>query len=274
MCLSGTIILMHDLVQTIILGLIQGFTEFIPVSSSGHLVIAQYIFSGASDHYFLEFIDIGTTFALLVYFRKRIGSIIVDVFKNKNIRLIRNIILTAIPAGIVGYLLSDFINSAHFFGSIVVVTVSLAVVGFIMVIVEKLPHANPVENGEKLSPMKALTIGLVQVLALIPGVSRSGSTIIAGRLSGLSSEAAAEYSFLASLPIMLGVMLKLFAGSAERSYLSDNLSMIIISNSIAFIAGLIAVGFMLRYLSKHSLALFGWYRIGLAAVVTVVLLIQ
>lgn len=260
--------------ETIILGVIQGLTEFIPVSSSGHLVIAQTLFSGASDHLFIEFIDIGTTLALVIFFRKKIISIINDIFVKKNITLARNILITAIPAGLVGYFLSDFINSSWFFGSIIVVTVGLALVGIIMVVLEKLPKATPVESGEKLSPLRALVIGLVQILALIPGVSRSGSTIITGRLAGLSPAAAAEYSFLAALPIMFGVMIKLFVGSSEREYMMTHLSTLVVSNIAALIAGLIAVGFMMRYLSRHSLALFGWYRISLAAVITVVLLVQ
>lgn len=264
---------MHT-IEIIILGIIQGLTEFIPVSSSGHLVIAQTVFSGASDHLFLEFIDIGTTVALIIYFRKKIMSILHDIFIKKRVTLARNILITAVPAGIVGYLLSDFINSSWFFGSIVVVTVALALVGIVMVLVEKLPKATAVESGEKLSPIRALVIGIVQVFALIPGVSRSGTTIISGRLAGMSPASAAEYSFLASLPIMLGVMLKLFAGSTERAYMMSHLSTLVISNLAAFIAGLFAVGFMMRYLSRHSLALFGWYRIGLAAIITVVLLVQ
>jgi undecaprenyl-diphosphatase len=263
-----------DTIEAIILGLIQGLTEFIPVSSSGHLVIAQTFLSGASNHLFLEFIDIGTTLALVIYFRKKIISIIRNIFLDKNVRLARNILLTAIPAGIVGYFLSDFINSSWFFGSIAVVAVGLASVGGIMIILEKLPKAKPVKDGEALSAKRALTIGIVQVLALIPGVSRSGSTIIAGRLSGLSAQHAAEYSFLASLPIMFGVMIKLFAGHSEREYLMANLPALFISNLFAFIAGLLAVGFMIRYLSKHSLAAFGWYRVGLAGVIFVILLVQ
>ena len=265
---------MHSVFETIILGIIQGLTEFIPVSSSGHLVIAQHFFSGASDHLFIEFIDIGTLLALLVFFRQKIVSIIKDIFVHKNIALARNILITAIPAGIVGYLLSDFINSSWFFGSLVVVACGLIIVGIIMVVLEKLPKAKEVSSGEALSPLRALIIGLVQMLALIPGVSRSGSTIIAGRLSGLSARSAAEYSFLASLPIMLGLMLKLFAGSAEREYMIANAGMLLIGNIAAFVAGMIAVGFMLRYLSRHSLALFGWYRIALGAIVLLVVLVH
>lgn len=266
---------MLTLLQTIILGLIQGFTEFIPVSSSGHLVIAQVLMSGVSDHLLIEFLDLGTTLALIIYFRKKIYEILHNIFIGRNYRLARNLLLTAIPAGIVGYLLSDFLNSSWFFGSIVVVAIGLIVVGIVMIVLEKIPKASDVKNGEALSAKRALVVGIVQVFALIPGVSRSGSTIIAGRLAGLSTKEAAEYSFLASLPIMLGVSLKLFAGHTERAYLMTHFSTVLISNIFAFIAGMIAVTFMLNYLRRHSLAVFGWYRVALGvAVLTTVLLVQ
>lgn len=259
-----------DIIQTIILGIIQGLTEFIPVSSSGHLVIAQFIFSGASDHLLLEFINIGTFLALLVYFRKKIIQIIKDIFVNKRYRLALNIIITAVPAGLVGYLLSDFIDSSWFFGSLIVVTVTLFVVGVIMILLEKLPKASATKDGETLTKTRALFIGLVQIFALIPGVSRSGSTIIAGRLAGLKPAAAAEYSFLASLPIMFGVTLKTLV--SDRSYLAENLAPLVIGNLAAFVAGILAVGFLLKYLSGHSLAIFGWYRVSLAAVLCLLML--
>jgi len=259
--------------QAIILGLIQGLTEFIPISSSGHLVIAQTFLSGASDHLLLEFINIGTLLALLVFFRKRIIGIIKDIFVHRQYKLARNIIITSVPAGVVGFLLADFIEATpSFFGSAVVVAVTLAVVGIVMIVLEKLPHASPVEDGEKLSGWRAFAIGAAQMMALIPGVSRSGSTIIAGRLSGLTPAAAAEYSFLASLPIMIGVTIKILV--TDSDYLLANLGVLAVSNLFAFISGLLAVGFLLRYLAKHSLAVFGWYRVGLAAVLTVILLVQ
>ena len=263
-----------DIFTTIILGIVQGLTEFIPVSSSGHLVLVQTILSGASDHYFIEFIDIGTTLALIIYFRKKIYQILRNIFLDRNIRLARNLVITAVPAGIVGYLLSNFINSSWFFGSVIVVAIGLVLIGIVMIILEKLPKASEVKNGEALPAKRAFVIGIVQVFALIPGVSRSGSTIIAGRLSGLSAKEAAEYSFLASLPIMLGVMLKLFAGHTERAYLMSHLSTVVISNIFAFIAGMIAVTFMLSYLKRHTLAIFGWYRVILGVVVLAIVLIQ
>ncbi|HEU4830977.1 MAG TPA: undecaprenyl-diphosphate phosphatase [Candidatus Saccharimonadales bacterium] len=261
-----------SIIETIILGLIQGLTEFIPISSSGHLVIGQVLFGGASDHLFLEFINIGTMLALFVFFRKKIMTIIRDIFVDHNVRLARNILITAIPAGAVGFLLSDFIGSAAFFGSLIVVMVTLATVGLVMVLLERLPRASEVEGGDKLSVLRAFVIGAVQVFALIPGVSRSGSTIIAGRLAGLHPAAAAEYSFLASLPIMVGVTVKTLVG--DQDYLIAHMLPLLIGNVVAFIAGLLAVGFLMSYLSRHSLAIFGWYRIGLAAILAVYLLIQ
>lgn len=261
-----------NIVEIIVLGLIQGLTEFIPISSSGHLVIAQNFFSGSADHLFLEFINIGTMLALFAYFRNRIWSIIVDVFVKRNIRLALNIVITAVPAGIVGLLLADFIGSSAFFGSMYVVVVTLFVVGVLMVVLERLPKASKVRSMEELPKRRAFVVGLAQMAALIPGVSRSGSTIIAGRLAGLSAAEAAEYSFLASLPIMMGVTLKVFV--SDHAYLSDHLGMLIVGNIVAFASGLLAVGFLMKYLSRHGLAVFGWYRIALAFVLGLILLLQ
>ena len=259
-------------IESIILGLIQGLTEFIPISSSGHLVVAQSFLSGASNHLFLEWINIGTMLALIVYFWRRILTILGDIFVRRKYRLARNILLTSIPAGAVGYTAAGFIESNAFFGSVIVVAVMSAIVGIIMVVLEKLPKASPVKNGEALTVPRSLVIGAAQMIALIPGTSRSGATIIAGRLSGLSAKEAAEYSFLASLPIMAGVTLKVMLH--DSSYLMAHLDTLIIGNIAAFISGLLAVGFLMRYLSRHSLAVFGWYRIVLSFVIVTVLLLQ
>jgi len=260
-----------EIFDSIILGLTQGLTEFIPVSSSGHLVLLQNLLSGASDHLFLEFINVGTLLALVIFFRKKIWQILVDVFKNKNYKLARNIIITSIPAGIIGFLLAGFISENPFFGSVITVTVALAVVGILMLILEKLPRASTVKDGSELSPWRALIIGLAQSVALIPGVSRSGATIITGRFAGLSPKESAEYSFLASIPIFLGVCLKMFI--TDSDYLVANLPTLALSNLIAFGAGMLAIGFMLKYLQKHDLKVFGIYRIALALLVVILLVL-
>jgi undecaprenyl-diphosphatase len=260
------------IITTIILGLIQGLTEFIPVSSSGHLIIGQTLLGVGSDHLFLEFINFGTLVALLVFFRKRIVNILVDIFKNRNYRLARNIIITSIPAGIIGLLSAKYIESHDFFNSLITVTVSLAIVGTLMILAEKLPKASPVKDGEHLSKSRALIIGLAQTVALVPGVSRSGATILSARFLGLKPAEAAEYSFLASIPVMLGVTAKTFV--SDHAYLNAHLGTLALSNLVAFISGMIAIGFLMKYLQKHSLAIFGWYRVVLAAVLAVVLLVQ
>jgi len=263
-----------SIIEALILGLIQGLTEFIPISSSGHLVIAQYFMSGASEHLFLEWINIGTVLALIIFFRMRIWNALRDIFVGKDYRLARNVVVAMLPAGIVGFFLADFIETNPFFSSVWTVIVTLILVGVLLIIIERLPKKSEVKDEASLPVSRALTIGLAQVLALIPGTSRSGSTIIAGRLMGLKAAQAAEFSFLVSIPIMLGVIFKLFIKSSDRAYLMDNAAALIVGNLAALIAGLLAVGFLMRYLERHSLAIFGWYRIALAVVLAVVLLVQ
>lgn len=258
--------------DAVVLGLTQGLTEFIPVSSSGHLLILQDFLGLGPSHLFLEFINIGTFLALIIYFRHKIITILKDVFINKNIKLARNILITAVPAGLVGLALGSFIGSYWFFNSVFVTATMILVVGIIMIILNKLPHATPVKSGEALSPLRALFVGIMQIFAFIPGVSRSGSTIIAGRLAGLKPDAAAEYSFLVSIPIMAGVTFKTILGDFD--YLIANWQILLLSNVVAFVAGMFAVGFMMNYLKKHSLKAFGWYRVVVATVFFIFLLLK
>jgi len=263
--------------EAILLGLTQGLTEFIPVSSSGHLSIMQNLIgaSGNDFHLFLEFINIGTLLALILFFRKRLVKICGDVFKRRNYRLAINILLTSIPAGVIGLLAASFIEDTPFFGHLITVGVAMGVVGVVMILVNKLPTLSKLEDENKLTKPRALTIGIMQTLALIPGVSRSGATILTGRVMGLNSASAAEYSFLASIPLMCGVVAKTFISSSDRIYFIDNLGTLILSNAVALIAGLIALKFLLRYLKKrNSLQMFGWYRVVLASLVLIVALIQ
>jgi len=260
--------------EAIVLGLIQGLTEFIPVSSSGHEVLAEHFFGAGHDHLFLEFINIGTVLALVIYFWPKIADLFEEVVFRHNYKLARNILISAIPAGIIGFLFSSFIEQNAFFANPWVVAVMMLLVGVVMVRLEKLPRMSDVADGESMPPKRALWIGLAQVAALVPGTSRSGSTIIAGRLVGLSPAQAAEYSFLLSIPIMFGVIAKLLVKSSDRAYLAQNLTPIVVSNVVALVSGLIAVGYLMKYLKNHDLSVFGWYRIGLAILVMGVLLIQ
>lgn len=236
-------------------------------------MIAQYFLSGASEHLFLEWINIGTVLALIIFFRRRIWKIISGIFRERDYRLATNLLIAMVPAGLVGFVFADYIESTAFFGSVWTVVVMLIAVGIVMVYLEKLPKLSPVKDEALLPKSRALTIGLAQVLSLIPGTSRSGSTIIAGRLMGLNAARAAEFSFLVSIPIMLGVLAKVSIKASDRAYFMDNASAIIVGNIFALISGLIAVGFLMRYLENHGLAAFGWYRIGLGVLIAVILLV-
>ena len=261
----------------IFLGIIQGLTEFIPVSSSGHLEIAQQIIGGRADnfHLFIELINLGTVLALIIYFRKRLKKIFIDIFKKKNYKLAINVIITCIPAGLAGLLLSHFIETNSFFSSLYTVATAMLVIGILMVASDKLPHMSKLKDENKLTKPRALYIGLAQVLALIPGVSRSGSTILAGRAVGLTAASATEYSFLVSIPLMLAVCAKTFISSSSRAYFAENLGPLLLSNLVAFVFGLLALKVVMNYVKKQdSLRAFGFYRIILASVVLIYLLIQ
>ena len=268
-----------NIFETIVLGLTQGLTEFIPVSSSGHLELVQRLLDGggrAEDfHLFLELINFGTLIALLFYYRKRIFKICRDVFVKRDFHMAINLLLTSIPAGIIGVVLSKFIESNSFFSSLYTIAIAMGVVGLLMIFVEKLPHLSPVKSEEKLSHRRALGIGLCQTFALIPGVSRSGSTIIAGRVMGMDSKSSANYSFMASIPIMIGVCLKSLLSSSSRAYISENFGMLLLSNFVAFVSGMLALTFVIKFLErKGALSAFGFYRVILASVVLFILLIN
>lgn len=216
----------------------------------------------------------GTVLALIYFFRKRIAKIIHEIFYEKDYRLARNVVIAIIPAGLLGFMLSSTIESNPFFSSAWTVVVTLLVVGVLLILLEKLPMLSKVKDSAELSWKRSLSIGLAQATALIPGVSRSGATIIASRVAGLNREKAAEFSFLISIPVMLGVILKLIIKESNRAYLFDNWQTLLVANFVAFLTGLFAITFLMSYIERKPLTVFGWYRIGLATVVAAILLIQ
>lgn len=261
------------IIEAIILGLIQGLTEFIPVSSSGHLILAQHFLSGASDHLFVEAINIGTVIALLIYFWPRIKSETTKMITGRDWRLAANIIIATIPVGVLGFAFATFIETNMFFASTWTIVVTMISLGIVMIFLERIPKLSYVSDGAQLSKSRALTIGVAQAVALIPGTSRSGASIVAGRLLGMNMKAAAEFSFLISIPVMLGVLVKLFSKESDRAYMAANLEPIIVGNIVALISSLLAVGFLMRYFENHDLSAFGWYRIGLGLVIALMLVL-
>ncbi len=265
--------------ESLILGLTQGLTEFIPVSSSGHLELVENLLSAGSRaddfHLFLEFINLGTLLALLIFYRKKIFEILKTIFIKRDFRFALNIIITILPVGVAGLLLSDLIESLPFFSSLITISVAMLVVGVLMYFVDKLPKLSKVKSLNALSKPRALLIGLAQVFALVPGTSRSGTSILAGRMVGLSSEDAADYSFLASIPIMSGVCLKMFLKSSSRAYFFTHKTILLAGNLVAFASGLLALYLVLKFLKKpNGLKYFGVYRICLALLVLILVLLN
>lgn len=246
--------------QAIIYGLIQGLTEFIPVSSSGHLELLTEVFGfdGSFEHDVL--INIGTLIAAVLYFRKRIVTICGDVFVKKDTKTLRNLIISTIPAVVVGFFFIDFFSSDSTRNLVTVITM-LALLGIVMVAIDKFaskPKTKEVESKH------AITIGLSQVLAFIPGTSRSGSTILAGRASGLDYDTAVEYSFLLGIPVILGAILRVAITEEGVNFVSDNTAAFVAGNVAALISGLLAIHLMMRLTKRIGLKYFGIYRIVLA----------
>ena len=255
-----------SLIEALILGLLQGLTEFIPVSSSGHLILAQEIFGdNDSTLAFDILLHLGTLAALLVFFRNDIWKLITNITKDNTWgRLGRLLIIATIPAGIAGLLFADSIDESLRDPGIV--AAMLVVVGIFMIIADR--QTRP-KKDKPVTNKQGITIGLAQVIALIPGTSRSGITITAGVFSGLSRQEAARFSFLLAIPIVAASGLGIFISDVDTSSLS--IGPVFIGLLAAFVSGLFAIRFMLKWISKLGLTPFAIYRFVLAVLVLIFL---
>ncbi len=259
-----------SILEALILGLAQGLTEFIPVSSSGHLVLLHQALG--LEQQALSFdvaLHIGTLLALVMYFYKDIWQLFLGILgKNKTTKLAWLIVLGTIPAVVSGVLLQSAAETS--FRSSNLVAINLAVVGGIMLLAEwyskRYQHKRPLD---KFRVSDAGAIGLAQAAAIIPGISRSGSTITTGLFLGLDRVAATRFSFLLGIPITAGAVAKVLSDSDTIRYVGSDATIFVIGIAMALISGMAAIRFLLKYLSKHTLAVFAYYRIGLAAIVLI-----
>jgi len=261
-----------SIIDAIVLGLVQGVTEFIPVSSSGHLVITSKLLGVGNSFTFDVLLNLGTLLALVIFYRKRIWSIITSVFKGKDWPLLAKLIVATIPAVVIGLAFNDIIEQLNDYVGIVII--SLVVVGVLMVFGGKEnKEADDCEISQSVDWKKAIKIGLAQMLALIPGVSRSGITILTGLRSNLTAKKAAEFSFLMAIPITAGATFKTLLSSGGMEFIKTNFLSFAIGNIVSFAFGMVAINFLIKLISKRGLKDFGYYRIILAAVLTILLLI-
>lgn len=269
--------------QILVLGLVQGGAEFLPVSSSGHLVLVASFLNLSSNLAVETLLNWGTILVIVIFFWKQIANVLKDLLSrtiNLNIKkeIVAKLAIGVFPAVIAGLLLGDLIeNNLHGTNTVIIM---LMLVGLGMIFIKpKREYKRPAKVlnrniVQEVSYRQALVIGLVQPLALVSGTSRSGITILAGIATGLKMEVAAAYSFLIGLPVILGATLKLSLSEEGRSFVSNNLSLVLAGNFASFVVGLVAAYTLMGVVKKHGLKPFGYYRIALAVVVGASLLLK
>ncbi len=263
-----------EYIYSIILGIVQGLTEFWPISSSGHLVVAHEMldFDFVNNLGFDVALHLGTLFALVVFFRREISAYIVALFSsfaNWNLahdmqqRLAWYIALGSVPAFIVGYLVMDYAETV--FRNLWLVAGLLIGVGLLFFVIERV--ARQAHGLERLSWKSALLIGLAQAAALLPGVSRSGITIITGMGLGLRRVHAARFSFLLSIPVVFGAGMKKMYDLTAVGISGAEWVVMAVGLATAAVVGYFAIKFLLRFLEHRPLNAFGWYRIALGIII-------
>ncbi|MDP1611592.1 MAG: undecaprenyl-diphosphate phosphatase [Sulfuritalea sp.] len=257
----------HPLLQALILGLVEGFTEFLPVSSTGHLILAGDLlhFNDEKGKLFEIVIQSGAILAVCWEYRARIVKVFGTLGHDADSRrLLRNIAVAFVPLAVLGLLFGKAIKATLF--NPVAVATAFIVGAFIILWAERREHVVRVERVEDLTLMDAVKLGLAQACALIPGTSRSGATIIGGLLFGLSRKAATEFSFFLAIPTLLAATA--YQLYKERHLLMiDDLGMWIVGFVASFVSAFLCVRWLLRFISSHDFTIFAWYRIAFGIVV-------
>ena len=258
------------LVKAAIMGVVEGVTEFLPISSTGHLILAGSLlgFDDAKAKVFDIAIQTGAIFAvILVYWQKIRATLVALPTQRQARRFVLNVVIGFLPAVVLGLLFGKAIK-AHLFTPVVVAS-TFIIGGFIILWAERRsPAATRIASVDDMTPLDALKVGLVQCLAMVPGTSRSGSTIIGGMLLGLSRKAATDFSFFLAIPTLIGA--GVYSLYKERALLSAaDLPMFVTGLVFSFLSAWLCVRWLLRYISTHSFVPFAYYRIVFGIVVLV-----
>lgn len=261
-----------EILNAIIFGIIQGVTEFLPVSSSGHLVILHELLNVPmiDELIFDVYLHVATLMAVVVYFRNDISRLFLGFFDNFHkerkatnpyAKLSLLLIVSTIPAALIGYFFESKIE--EYFRSVETVVVMLVLVGVMFIITEK--RATKTNTIEDINLKTALTIGVAQSLALIPGTSRSGITIVAGLANNLKREEAIRFSFLMSIPIIAGAAVTKVSFVSGVNIPPESLRVLGVACFSSFVSGLLAIKFFIQLASRYTLVHFAYYRFALAA---------
>lgn len=260
-----------EILKAIILGIVQGITEWLPVSSTGHLILVeefiQFNLSAAFVNTFFVVIQFGSILAVIVLFFRKLNpmdSRKSSYQKRETFILWIKIAVASIPAGVVGFLFDDIIEEALY--NPVTVSLMLVVYGVLFILIERGQKRPRIKELSQITYLMALGIGLFQTLALIPGTSRSGATILGAVLIGTSRYIAAEFSFFLAIPVMIGAsgykLLKVGTAFNGAEWIS-----LFVGSVVAFIVSLFAIKFLMDYIKKHDFKVFGYYRIILGIIV-------
>lgn len=253
------------IIQAIILGIVEGLTEFLPISSTGHLIVAEHAV-GYKDaaKTFTVIVQLGAIAAVAWYYRKELWAKINDLFKGVESakKFWINLVIATIPAGLFGLALDKTLEK---YAVPLTVAISLIIGGVILFLAEiqfaKTTHTEKLEL-EKITPKQALGVGLAQVVSLVPGVSRSGATIVGGMFAGMNRVTAATFSFYLSLPILgLASLYKIVQGRHTIGSLPGGVPALLLGTIAAFISALLVVGWLLKYISRNDFKPFAYYRI-------------
>lgn len=269
------------IIESIIIAIVEGLTEFLPVSSTGHMMLTQGVLGIESTPYIKAFtvmIQFGAILSVLLYYWRRFIPVsipgLVEVKEREDnlsgIKLYILMFMGCLPAAIFGLLLEDYID--QLLGNLWVVVATLFIGGVVMVLLDKrFKQDKPI----RVTPLKAVLVGFFQCIAMIPGVSRSMATIFGGMQQGLSRGQAAEFSFFLAIPTMLGATLlkayKLYKAEGIAIY-QENWQSLLVGNVVAFVVALLAIKYFISFVSKYGFTAFGYYRIALAVVFAILML--
>jgi undecaprenyl-diphosphatase len=261
--------------KTLVIGVVEGFTEFLPVSSTGHIILTEEIlhFEGPPGKVFDIVIQLGAILAICVLYRAKIWSTVVGTLNRepRATRFAGAVIVAFLPAAVIGVIAYKFIK-AHLMNPMVV-AVALIVGGIAILVIEKIVQRPRIKSVDDIDLKTATWIGFCQCLAMIPGVSRSGATIMGARVFRVDRATAAEFSFFLAMPTMLGATVyDLYKNWAELSWQGS--ATIALGFAAAFFSALVVVGPFVRFISRHGFGAFAWYRIAIGALALALLLMR
>ena len=254
---------MNDILAAIILGLVEGLTEFIPVSSTGHLLLAKLALGLTDPSWdsFVVLIQLGAILAVVTLYFRRLWAVLIGLPTDPAARRFAlSVLIAFIPAVVFGFLLYGFIKTV-LFADPAIICWSLILGGVVLLALDRWSPAARQHDAMKLPLLTSLGIGLMQCLSMIPGVSRSGATIVGGVLLGVDKRAAAEFSFFLAIPTMVGAFAKDFWESRDSLMVGDHLGILAIGFVVSFLSGLVVVKVLLDIVAKRGLSPFGWWRI-------------